>query len=101
MLEKEQAGGDTDTNPYVKPTHDRDLHDLAMLALGMMRTERCPGGRFNAKGFVCAHCGVNYTADENEGFCGQPLKEDGSTPFDATVARRIMRESAAKFGEET
>ena len=32
MLEKEQTDTDTDTgtgtNPYVKPTHNRDLHDL-------------------------------------------------------------------------
>lgn len=93
------ADTQTDTNPYVMPTRNRDLTDLAALAFGMMPIERCPGGRFNAKGYVCMHCGVDYTRYKDSGFCGQPLKEDGFTPFDATVARRIMRESERKFSE--
>lgn len=109
MLEKEQAGGDTDTdtdttnNPYITPNHDRDTQDLKMLAIGRLRLTRCPGGRWTdgvaTLHATCAHCGIDMREDST--FCGQPLNEDGYTPFDATVARRIMRDSAAKFGEET
>lgn len=85
---------------YTRPNHDRDVRDLVMLARGMMPLTRCPGGRFTTKGYVCMHCGTDYTTEDNETFCGQPVEEDGMTPFDATVARRIMRESATKYDEE-
>jgi hypothetical protein len=49
------------------------------------------------KGYFCVHCGVDTSDDP--GFCGQPVTEDGYTPFDTTVARRIMRESEEKFSE--
>ena len=84
---------------YVRPSLERDLRDLASLAMGMMRIARCPGGRYTTYGYVCMHCGVDYTLAENEGFCGQPVGEDSYTPFDATVARRIMLESMAEHGE--
>lgn len=84
-----------DTN-YVSPTVDRDLRDLAALAQGMMPLIRCPGGRYTIRNHtVCAHCGINLYDDPK--FCGQPLAEDGYTPFDASVARRIMRESEEQF----
>lgn len=86
-----------DATTYVPPTEERDTKDLAMLAQGMLRLTRCPGGRINANGFTCMHCGVDYTDSENAGFCGQPLESDGYTPFDATVARRIMQDSERKF----
>lgn len=82
---------------YTYPNLDRDNQDLKALAAGMLRLERCPGGRFTAKGYVCMHCGTDYTSEDNEGFCGQPVKDDGYTTFDATVARRLMRESASKW----
>lgn len=84
-----------DTN-YVSPTVDRDLRDLAALAQGMMPLIRCPGGRYTAKDpDVCMHCGLNMW--DNPGVCGQPLDADGLTPFDASVARRIMRESETNY----
>lgn len=89
-----------DTNNYIEPSAERDNADLAKLALGMLRLTRCPGGRYNPKGYICMHCGVDYTDEGNESFCGQPVEEDGFTPFDATVARRRMREHMDKYGEE-
>lgn len=86
-------------NHYNKPTTEREMRDLAMIARGMLRISRCPGGRLSPYGYTCVHCGVDFEGDE-DGFCGQPLHEDGMTPFDATVARRIMRESADKYREE-
>lgn len=83
---------------YIDPTETRDLMDLAALARGMMPLVRCPGGRYTHKSYVCMHCGVDYT-DETD-FCGQPLREDGLTPFDATVARRIMAESEAEYDQQ-
>lgn len=88
---------------YPRPTEERDLKDLAALALGRMRLTRCPGGRYTDKQFPethCAHCGVDFTDRANLNFCGQPLDADGLTPFDATVAMRIMRESEDQFGAE-
>lgn len=86
------------TETYVTPSLERDLRDLAALAKGMMPLVRCPGGRYTVKGYLCMHCGVNLSEGNN--LCGQPLAEDGYTPFDATVAMRIMRESAAQHGED-
>lgn len=81
---------------YVRPTEERDLKDLAALALGRMPMTRCPGGRYTAKDpDVCMHCGLNMW--DNPGVCGQPLDADGLTPFDATVAMRIMRESETNY----
>ncbi len=80
---------------YVRPTEERDLKDLAALALGMMPMTRCPGGRYTHKHYVCAHCGIDFS--DEPGFCGQPLDADGLTPFDATVAMRIMRESETNY----
>lgn len=83
---------------YVRPTEERDLKDLAALALGRMRLTRCPGGRYTDKQFPethCAHCGIDFS--DEPGFCGQPLDADGLTPFDATVAMRIMRESETNY----
>jgi hypothetical protein len=84
---------------YVRPNPDRDTRDLTMLATGFLRLTHCPGGRFTVEGYVCMHCGTDYTDSDNEGFCGQPVKDDGYTTFDATVARRIMRGSMDKYGE--
>jgi len=87
----------SDATTYVRPTEERDTKDMVMLAQGMLRLTRCPSGRITPRGYVCMHCGVDYTATENAGFCGQPLEDDGYTPFDATVARRIMQDSERKF----
>lgn len=84
---------------YKRPNNVRDTKDLAALARGMMQLDRCPGGRYNVKVCVCMHCGIDYTDPDNDGFCGQPVEDDGYTPFDATVARRVMRESEDKFKE--
>ena len=91
---------------YIDPTDERDLMDLAALAKGRLRLARCPGGRYTDISTApylttCAHCGVSLLCAQEDSFCGQPLHEDGMTPFDATVARRIMEESAAQFDEET
>ena len=80
-----------------KPNDERDTADLAAIAQGMLTVTRCPGGRYMVKGYFCVHCGVDTSDDP--GFCGQPVTEDGYTPFDTTVARRIMRESEEKFDE--
>lgn len=81
------------TNPYTTPSPERDTRDLRALALGYLPLTRCPGGRYIHTHYVCPHCGVDYTADGNEGFCGQPVGDDGYTPFDAAVARRKMQDS--------
>ena len=83
-------------NIYTKASEERITRDLVALARGRMMLTECPSGRPTAKYQPCAHCGVDF---REEGFCGQPLEEDGFTPFDATVARRIMTESARKNGE--
>ena len=83
-------------NIYTKASEERVKRDLIALARGRLPLDYCPSGRPTVKGYVCAHCGVDF---EYEGYCGQPLEEDGITPFDATVARRIMSESARKNGE--
>ena len=83
-----------DTN-YISPTEDRDLMDLAMLAKGRLPLTRCNGGRWTDKSNICAHCGIDM--EDNPNLCGQPLAEDGYTPFDATVAMRLMRESEEQF----
>lgn len=88
----------TDDSTYTQPNTKRDVHDLSMLAKGMMRLERCPGGRYNVRGHICMHCGVDYTNDEPN-FCGQPVGDDHFTPFDTTVARRIMRKSEEQYEE--
>lgn len=81
---------------YIEPTKERDDMDLIMLALGRLRLSRCAGGRIIEKDpDICAICGIDMRA--NPGFCGQPLQEDGYTPFDATVAKRIMDESAEPY----
>ena len=81
---------------YPRPTDERDLRDLAALAQGMMPLTRCPGGRWTTKNNShCAHCGISRW--DNPGLCGQPLGEDGYTPFDATVAMRIMAESETNY----
>lgn len=82
---------------YTTPSPERNTRDLVALALGHVSLTRCPGGRYTLKSYVCSHCGIDYTADENEGFCGQPVEEDGYTPFDAAVARRKMQESEEAF----
>lgn len=80
---------------YTRPTDERDLRDLAMLAKGRLPLTRCNGGRWTDRSNICAHCGIDM--EDNPGVCGQPLGEDGMTPFDATVAMRIMRESEADY----
>ncbi len=80
---------------YISPTVDRDLRDLAALAQGRMPLARCNGGRWTDKSNICAHCGIDM--EDNPNLCGQPLAEDGYTPFDATVAMRLMRESEEQF----
>ena len=89
---------ETNVNGYVNPTSERLDRDLIALATGYMKITKCPGGRYTVKGHVCAHCGVDYSADPT--FCGQPVEEDGVTPFDATVARRILRDSAKLYDGE-
>jgi len=81
-------------NEYIKPTEERDMRDLAALARGMVSLRRCPGGRYTPKDYVCMHCGIDFSGSS---FCGQPLEDDGMTPFDASVARRIMQESEYQF----
>lgn len=82
---------------YTPPTDERITRDLVALARGRLAIANCPSGRPTIKNQPCAHCGVDFTDDV--GFCGQPLDEDGYTPFDATVARRIMADSARNNGE--
>lgn len=81
---------------YTPPSEERMKKDLVALAMGRFTLSYCPSGRPTVKGYVCAHCGVDF---EDEGYCGQPLAEDGYTPFDTTVARRIMTDSARNNGE--
>lgn len=85
--------------PYKTPTKERDTADLVALARGRIRLTRCPGGRITDNGFsnspapdyiYCAHCGIELTDVTNADFCGQPLDADGFTPFDTTVARRLL-----------
>jgi len=83
-------------NIYTKANEERVTRDLVALARGRLVLTECPSGRPSLKWQPCAHCGVVF---DEEGYCGQPLEEDGFTPFDATVARRIMSESARKNGE--
>ena len=80
---------------YIEPTNERDNMDLAMLAMGRLRLTRCNGGRWVTKSNICDLCGTDM--EDNPGFCGQPLMEDGYTPFDATVAKRIMDDSAERY----
>jgi hypothetical protein len=86
----------TDNN-YTTPSPERNTRDLVALALGHLPLTRCPGGRYTHKGYTCSHCGIDYTLDENEGFCGQPIGDDGYTPFDAAVARRKMLKSEETY----
>lgn len=81
---------------YTPPTEERMKKDLVALAMGRLPLKYCPSGRPTVRGYACAHCGVDF---ELEGYCGQPLAEDGFTPFDTTVARRIMADSARTNGE--
>ena len=83
-------------NIYTMANEERVKRDLIALARGRLILMECPSGRPTGRYQPCAHCGVDFT---EEGYCGQPLEEDGFTPFDATVARRIMSESARKNGE--
>lgn len=85
---------------YNKPNDERNTKDLVAIVRGMVALTKCPGGRIVPKGYVCVHCGVDYTTRENEGFCGQPVREDGYTTFDAAVARRTMLEGEAEYGED-
>jgi hypothetical protein len=85
---------------YTFPSNKRDLHDAAMLARHMMSLTRCPGGRLTAKGYICTHCGMDYSMYENKEFCGQPVREDGFETFDAFTAREVMLKSEEKFGGE-
>jgi hypothetical protein len=87
---------ETNENGYIRPTSARLDRDYIALARGNLRIVNCPGGRPTLKGYVCAHCGVDFE-EENNGFCGQPVKDDGVTPFDATIARRILRDSAEHY----
>lgn len=85
-------------NNYTTPSPERNTRDLVALALGHLPLTRCPGGRYTYKrSSICSHCGIDYTLDENEGFCGQPVEGDGYTPFDAAVARRKMQESEEAY----
>ena len=81
---------------YNKPSAERTTKDLVALAMGRLALTKCPSGRPTVKGYVCAHCGVDFA---EEGYCGQPLEEDGYTPFDTTIARRIMADSFRNNGE--
>jgi hypothetical protein len=81
---------------YTPPSEERMTRDLVALARGRLMVTECPSGRPTIKNQPCAHCGVDF---ELEGYCGQPLAEDGYTPFDTTVARRIMTDSARNNGE--
>lgn len=80
---------------YIDPVPERDLRDLAALAQGRLPLARCNGGRWTDRSNICAHCGIDM--EDNPGVCGQPLGDDGLTPFDASVAMRIMRESEEQF----
>lgn len=76
-----------------RPSNKRDMEDLIQLAQCFLRLKRCPGGRLVQGGYVCLHCGHDYTVD---GFCGEPVCEDGYTTFDALKARSIMLDSIAR-----
>lgn len=86
---------EVNVNGYVVPTSERHDRDLIALAMGALRITKCPGGRYTVRGSLCAHCGSDFSADPT--FCGQPVDEDGVTPFDTTVARRIMTDSEANM----
>jgi hypothetical protein len=86
---------ETNENGYIMPTSARLDRDYIALARGNLRIVNCPGGRPTLKGEACAHCGVEIADDPK--FCGQPVKDDGVTPFDATIARRILRDSAEHY----
>jgi hypothetical protein len=81
---------------YNEPNAERITKDLVALARGRLMITECPSGRPTIKNQPCAHCGVDFT---EEGYCGQPVDEDGFTPYDTTVARRIMAESFRNNGE--
>jgi hypothetical protein len=81
---------------YNQANEERVTRDLVALARGRMALVNCPSGRPTTKHYACAHCGVDF---ELEGYCGQPVDEDGFTPYDTTVARRIMAESFRNNGE--
>ena len=83
---------------YYKPSVDRDNMDLVRLALGRLPLTRCNGGRYVTRSNICDICGIDM--EDMPDFCGQPVNEDGYTPFDATVARRTMSDHMDKFGEE-
>ena len=80
---------------YTKPNLKRDDMDLIRLAMGRLRLARCNGGRRITASTICDHCGIDM--EDNPGFCGQPVMEDGYTTFDATVAKRIMDDSEMEF----
>lgn len=48
-----------------------DQRDLLGLAVLHLNTTRCPGGRLVTQGYVCAHCGHDYTDD---GKCKKPRR---------------------------
>lgn len=48
-----------------------DIRELLELADLHLDTKRCPGGRIVIKGFICAHCGHDYTED---GKCKKPRR---------------------------
>lgn len=50
----------------------QDTRDLLALAESYLDTRRCPGGRIVMKGYVCAHCGHDYTED---GRCKKPRRK--------------------------
>lgn len=90
----------SDDFDYHKPTSARLDRDYIALALGFIPIRMCPSGRPTPKNMAnCAHCGIDLKDPDNAGFCGQPVGEDGVTPQDMSVARRIMRESMARHGE--
>jgi hypothetical protein len=81
---------------YNTPSEERITRDLMALARGRLILTNCPSGRPTIKNQPCAHCGVDFAG---EGYCGQPVDDDGITPFDTTVARRIMADSFRNNGE--
>jgi len=97
MLADDHEYTDTNEHGYFMPTSERLDRDYIALARGYLRIEMCPSGRPTIKGQTCSHCGVDISDDPS--FCGQPVTFDGVTPMDTTIVRRILRDSADKYGE--
>jgi hypothetical protein len=61
-------------------SYRQDVKELLELADLHLDTMRCPGGRIVMKGFICAHCGHDYTEDRA---CKKPRRaKSRPTPTD-------------------